>query len=742
MSNRLKHLLASASLTLIAIVAYWQVAFNKYILTHDFINCWMPWRYYLSNCIQNGIFPYWNPYQQLGYPIHADLQGPIWYLESWLFSFFTQQNPVNLQYLFVGYIALAGIGMYGLSYYLQGSKKVAWIIGVAYMLGGFFVAHSQHFYSIISAAWLPFIVLNFLRLVQLRQFKYGIYMSIFLFFTLTGGNHTFAFFTAYLLILLSIYYLYESFKISFQNFTQLLSDLLITMILTLAQVIMIFVSFVQVQPFISRLNGLDMSSSATNPFTFKSFISFFQPFATTVEWEYYLTDPSMSNHYFGILLLPFLFLFLWKKKSKLEIIIALFALFCLVMSFGEATPIYNFMYAYLPGVNLFRFVSYFAFMFTFCMLLLIGNSITFFQVHFQQKKKLILIGFISLLSVLLFMILYAVLKGNLPVFLSQFFKANLFERNSAGSRFDHIAFQGIIQMLLVLGLLVFIWKKSNLNSYAFMMLIGIDLVLAVQLNIGNVCVGNTSPVELNNYLKTLPKDFPCPADEPLANYNEERGQKHGLYRNTALFHKWVSDSYHNSFVFTGKTYLYFEKTKFYQALLQNRLFYLSNSIYPWSQLDHKLNDENLNSKVFMDQNSIDVLTPKIIISDVPVEGKVELKKVNPNILEASLTCNAPSMLHCIQSFYPGWKAYVDNQETKIYKSNGLTMSIFVPMGTHQITLKYRNYLALFSGIVAYTVFILLFVYISFINRNHTFYRYLFAMFWIIGILALLKYFCF
>ena len=80
------HFIYVTLLLIVAILAYWQISSLKYLVTHDMINCWIPWRYYISNCIQNHTFPFWNPYQQLGYPIHADLQGPAWYIESLLLS--------------------------------------------------------------------------------------------------------------------------------------------------------------------------------------------------------------------------------------------------------------------------------------------------------------------------------------------------------------------------------------------------------------------------------------------------------------------------------------------------------------------------------------------------------------------------------------------------------------------------------------------------------------------------------
>ena len=64
-------------LLFIAIIAYWQIAFLTNSIQWDMLDCHLPWRYFVSETIQNGEFPLWNPYQQLGSPIHADLRT-IW----------------------------------------------------------------------------------------------------------------------------------------------------------------------------------------------------------------------------------------------------------------------------------------------------------------------------------------------------------------------------------------------------------------------------------------------------------------------------------------------------------------------------------------------------------------------------------------------------------------------------------------------------------------------------------------
>jgi uncharacterized membrane protein YfhO len=78
-------------------------------------------------------------------------------------------------------------------------------------------------------------------------------------------------------------------------------------------------------------------------------------------------------------------------------------------------------------------------------------------------------------------------------------------------------------------------------------------------------------------------------------------------------------------------------------------------------------------------------------------------------MEAIVTCNSNSILNCIQSYYTGWKAFTNNKETQIYKSNGLTMYIVISKGTHKISFKYSNSLMLTAGFYSCGVFLILLI---------------------------------
>jgi len=101
---------------------------------------------------------------------------------------------------------------------------------------------------------------------------------------------------------------------------------------------------------------------------------------------------------------------------------------------------------------------------------------------------------------------------------------------------------------------------------------------------------------------------------------------------------------------------------------------------------------------------IDLLTT-VILEEKPTEltnsGKfIELSKPSadssasiisyePQKIEIKAKTNTPQMLFLSDNYYPGWKAYVDNKKTKIYRANYTFRSIYLPKGNHKVTFIYQ-----------------------------------------------------
>lgn len=708
------HFIYITLLLIIAIVGYWQISFLKYSVTHDMINCWIPWRHYISESLQNHVFPFWDPYQQLGYPIHADLQGPSWYLESLILGSTIGQSNYVVQLLFVFYAFMAGMGMYFLSLCFHENKNVAFITGVCYMLSGFFVAHVQHFYAVIGAAWIPFILLNYYKMHVTKSYKYAIYASLFLFFNLTGGNHTFTFILAYLFLAIGGYYIIIAFREKKKEIVfQLLKLNALFVFLTAALSTVVFVVFFQVKPYIDRLSGMDYKSASVNPLSPQSLLSLFVPFSTINSTDFYNTDPSMCNVYIGIIILPFIILALIRSKTGIEKVLLSFAFICLLASFGSYIPVHKVLYHAFPFMNLFRFPSYFSLFSILILLVLGGKQLAFTLSSFVISKDKLIKIISVLIGLILILLIVAFIKNNSASF---FFFADyetIFDFIRAANFYQSIVLQGTIQLMLLIGLLVTIIKAAEKYRLIIISIfVVVDMITATQLNIAYVGFSQTSPKELHDYVATLPKGFPIPAMNNISENTEELGQKHGLYRNTSVFHKRISADVFNSFCFKNQVMMLDSLRPLYDSMLHNPLVHFSSEVYPEAELKQKkikISPET----IVLSEEDYNKIAPAMNPSVFEMLD-AWVASFQPNQIVVGGIAQSPQLLTLLQNKYVGWKAYIDGKETEILLSNYLTMSVYFPPGQHEVEFVYKNSAVVIGGIISYSVFTILLIVISMI----------------------------
>jgi uncharacterized membrane protein YfhO len=69
-------------------------------------------------------------------------------------------------------------------------------------------------------------------------------------------------------------------------------------------------------------------------------------------------------------------------------------------------------------------------------------------------------------------------------------------------------------------------------------------------------------------------------------------------------------------------------------------------------------------------------------------GDLEILSINNNSLSARVSSDSPTFVVHSQSYYPGWKAYVDDMPAHIYLVNGVVQGIEVPAGEHIVKFRY------------------------------------------------------
>jgi hypothetical protein len=77
------------------------------------------------------------------------------------------------------------------------------------------------------------------------------------------------------------------------------------------------------------------------------------------------------------------------------------------------------------------------------------------------------------------------------------------------------------------------------------------------------------------------------------------------------------------------------------------------------------------------------------VSTAP-DDHVRLTKYSSRSIELAVAPAAPKLLVLSEIYYPaGWKAYVDGQETEIFKTNYVLRSVIVPAGSHTVEFRFH-----------------------------------------------------
>lgn len=75
-------------------------------------------------------------------------------------------------------------------------------------------------------------------------------------------------------------------------------------------------------------------------------------------------------------------------------------------------------------------------------------------------------------------------------------------------------------------------------------------------------------------------------------------------------------------------------------------------------------------------------------SEIDIQGSVKFEAYNSNSVDLKIDSNARQFLFISDSFYPGWKAYVDGEGKEILRANYLFRAVLIEPGKHTIHFEY------------------------------------------------------
>ena len=687
----LKQYLPYLILFVVVVSAFFQVSLFIHPLKYDAIDCFYPWRFHIGECLQNGQLPIWNPYEDLGYPIHADPSSGAWYPIVWIIGYFNGYSVYAISFEFLFHVFFAGVGFYKLSKTLKFETNFALIAAIAYMLSGFFIGNAQHLTYVISASWLPFVLNFYFRLMDEKSYINCLKAAFFLFLMITGGYPAITIILFYLLLTFFIIQVIKLYKANLKN--DLLSFIFRNFQFFIYAVIfslVMLVSIYQVTPYLSRFGDFELIHALHSPFSPQSFISFLTPLASITPSDAFVNYPSMRNGYFGLCIFLFFILGIFIKKPFHVKVLFFFGLFSLTAAVGEYLPVREFLYRYVPMMNVFRFPSVFRLFFIFGAIL---TGVFYLQTVFKNKEwkvKPIIVGAISLAAIFSILLIVALSKGYLSI--GDFIKIHLFNETRTSTIWENIAFNSIVQLVVIATLLLLFWKLKNHKKLliSIVILTIVDLMVSVQLNAQYTIYNERVIVsEIASSIKQLPKGFPELQTITIEEGDHLPSLGPPLWQNMNTFQKKITTKGFNSFSFKSYENLEGEYPELLTEIKKNKILLLSDSVFHEKDLIKFKKDSLFNSnQLFFGE--ADFLYLKDRHFESSVNDIAYLKSYDA--ANFSIDCNVKSerMLTIFQKEYKGWHAYINGNKVPIFKSNLNFMTVIVPPGKNEINFNYQN----------------------------------------------------
>lgn len=124
-----------------------------------------------------------------------------WYPVSWgVAALFGGYSMGSLHFEYLLHLYLGGLGFYFLLKQFGLARVSLLSCAIGYMLSGVMIGNAQHLGWVVSAAWLPWVVMYFLRVQQTPSFRSGLQLALVLFLQLSGGYPGMFIVTIYILL--------------------------------------------------------------------------------------------------------------------------------------------------------------------------------------------------------------------------------------------------------------------------------------------------------------------------------------------------------------------------------------------------------------------------------------------------------------------------------------------------------------------------------------------------------------
>ncbi len=694
----------------------------------------IPPRLLWVNLVRSGTAPFWNPYNYSGIPLLATLQPGVLYPPHLLYLFL----PFNVawNWLIILHFFFAGITMYTFLRYLKAGKEAAFLGGATFMLSGYLLSVHNLLPHLFAVSWFPLILMYFLKYCDRGGIKSVVYTAIFLTIQFLSGAPEISVMTVLAVIVLLFFA--DSFNQEPTGFLHRAKGLALVLVLFALMSCVQFLPFYELSYHSIRKGGLTYREATTWSFGWRDFLLFFLPDAFGYfqnETKYWANQSWLKTLYLGLtpFVLSMIFFF---SKDKKRVFFLLLMVLSFIFALGHNTPVYELLYRF-PPFNSVRYPVKFLFLFFSVLAIATGLGVERLKSLLPEDRTNI--G--RIITVFFYVgFLFAIGWGYM----------NLFEGNvrefldHAGikpSGYNEIALNMhnmnrflLFSFLFCLSLLAYLRVKRK----RIMILVLIGLATA-DLFLANFGYYGTTPWKFYMEPHSFAEKISAHGNmgrylmtpKTMGEFNHFPGNRMVLNPSyAAIFPIYaiqgsevLRSSHYDTFLsilentpsldeakrffdIAGVQYIiaaYRIEDRDFEVVDQTQVKdtdvylheYLPDTIrFGLFSRIVKVNDENEAIAKLRD-SGVDLSKELILFrNENPVNpkpgvtGRTTLISYGPNKVCLDYQVADDAFLYLSDTYYPGWRAYVDGKETKIYRANLAFRAVQVPAGNHRVEFRY------------------------------------------------------
>jgi hypothetical protein len=721
----------------LTVIFFSDVLFQSKIFIHrDLSRFFYPLREFSAGEFLRLKIPLWNPYIHCGSPHLAELQTCVFYPLSAIYLLFSYPEAFN--WFIITHVFLAGLFIYILMKEWGYSKYACFLSAAVFMFSGYIISVINLLASLASVIWLPLVILFYERALKKDWVKNSMITGIFMALMFLGGEPVILYATFFILILIE-------FRLR---------------PIFLAILVFAGLSSFQILPFLEFLkytsrNLMDFNEASMWSLPVYALLDLFIPYLSESDYMYkdYWTRQSwLLVYYMGIAVVMFAFIALKFDSTKRRRTIFYILALGLVLSFGRYTPLYYFLYNFLPGFSLSRYPIKFFFIAAFSLAVLAGMGMDYYARHARMDASF---GkFLKSILAIAFAASFLYLVFNLNFYnVCDFLRSSIL--NIAGnlsSKKDSVGqlvLAGAYNIKRGIGLFMFlsvvmflgIKTRAKLKAVlAFILLIAIVDIFTANKNVyqnmdAKEFLRPGGSIEFLQNDKGLFRIFDSPATLRQNMFVPERDYFEGM---SGLKERVVSDRGVSFGIYDAYGYgsLYNRRHEEVMDIIikskmpdETNLLNLLNVKYVISPKDFKIDgysvarkadkaniyeNENCLARAFLADKAIIIKDEKKILEEMKSKefepGKEVILEedfvVNPSALSPQFLTqvkilkyeagevvikaetSAPRFLVLSDTYYPGWKVYVDARIDKIYRADYILRAVYLAPGRHIVKFIY------------------------------------------------------